>query len=73
MELKTGIVGVSENFSNVWNIPFPAITICPETKALRSFVNITDGFHVTKNGTPPFNLSDEMLSFFGILIFQKLF
>lgn len=26
-------------------IPFPAITICPETKAKRSLVNITDAYH----------------------------
>ncbi|XP_031628298.1 pickpocket protein 28-like [Contarinia nasturtii] len=29
----------------VWSIPFPAVTICPETKSYKEKLNITDAFH----------------------------
>ena len=30
-------------------IPFPAITICPETKSLKSMVNVTEAYHNIHN------------------------
>jgi hypothetical protein len=40
-------------------IPFPAITICPETKATRSLVNITDAYHNLSYNLTEFDYSDD--------------
>lgn len=29
----------------IHKVPFPAITICPETKAKKSMVNVTEAYH----------------------------
>lgn len=54
-------VGLAEKSQPIWDIPFPAVTICPETKAKTSFVNFTDAYHalMDDNG-PPINLTGEM-------------
>lgn len=41
---QSAIVEVSERLP-LHRIPFPAITICPETKAMKSIVNVTDAYH----------------------------
>lgn len=38
------IVSFAEKTTPVWDIPFPAITICPVTKAMSRHVNFTKGF-----------------------------
>ena len=38
------IVEISEQIP-LYKIPFPAVTICHETKAKKSAVNITDAYH----------------------------
>ncbi|EDS44436.1 amiloride-sensitive Na+ channel [Culex quinquefasciatus] len=38
------LVAFDEKATPVWNIPFPAITICPETKIQKNHVNFTDLF-----------------------------
>ncbi|XP_063709864.1 pickpocket protein 28 [Culicoides brevitarsis] len=39
------IVSFSEKSTPVWQIPFPAVTICPETKAKQTVFNFTDIYH----------------------------
>lgn len=39
------IVSFAEKSTPVWQIPFPAVTICPETKAKMKYVNFTKGYH----------------------------
>ena len=46
------IVSFAEKSTPVWQIPFPAVTICPETKA--KDYNFTEGYH---NASP--NMTDE--------------
>uniref|UniRef100_A0A182FU38 Uncharacterized protein n=1 Tax=Anopheles albimanus TaxID=7167 RepID=A0A182FU38_ANOAL len=36
------IVSFAEKSTPVWQIPFPAVTICPETKALSRYINFTE-------------------------------
>lgn len=36
------IVSFAEKYTRVSEIPFPAVTICPETKARSSILNFTD-------------------------------
>lgn len=38
------IVSFSEKSTPVWAIPFPAVTICPETKAQIDKFNFTDTY-----------------------------
>lgn len=39
------IVSFAEKTTPVWEIPFPAVTICPETKADTSMLNFTRLYH----------------------------
>lgn len=55
-------VGLAEKSQPIWDIPFPAITICPETKAKTAIVNFTDAYHIimkAHRAGQPNNLSDE--------------
>lgn len=38
-------VSFAEHSTPVWEIPFPAVTICPETKAQKALFNYTDIYH----------------------------
>ena len=49
------IVSFAEKSTPVWQIPFPAVTICPETKAMVKHVNFTKGYHLIRK-----NASDEL-------------
>ena len=40
----------SENSTEIWQIPFPAVTICPETKVISKHLNFTNSYQ-TINGT----------------------
>lgn len=57
------IVSFAERSTPVWEIPFPAVTICPETKATKSLFNYTDIYHRISvaifNGTEPDLTFDE--------------
>lgn len=51
------IVSFAEKPTPMWKIPFPAVTICPETKVLSKFLNLTKAYHQTMspelfNSTP---------------------
>lgn len=55
-------VSFAERSTAVWEIPFPAVTICPETKARKSLFDYTDVYHridqAIQNGSVP-ELSDK--------------
>ncbi|XP_037031858.1 pickpocket protein 28-like isoform X2 [Bradysia coprophila] len=54
------IVSFAEKSTPVWEIPFPAVTICPETKANMSQLNFTHVYHqIAATLKPPFNITDE--------------
>jgi amiloride-sensitive sodium channel len=45
-------VNVALDPAPVWKVPFPAITICPETKIKQRIYNFTDYYHkVMKHST----------------------
>ncbi|XP_068142436.1 pickpocket protein 28 [Drosophila tropicalis] len=39
------IVSFAEKSTPVWQIPFPAVTVCAETKSRRNLFNYTDSYH----------------------------
>ncbi|XP_047992149.1 pickpocket protein 28-like isoform X1 [Leguminivora glycinivorella] len=45
------IVSFAENPMPVWKIPFPAVTVCFETKAQQSKYNFTEIYHLYLNNT----------------------
>ncbi|XP_055528659.1 pickpocket protein 28-like [Wyeomyia smithii] len=45
------IVSFNEKSTPIWQIPFPAVTICPETKALAKYLNITTSYYMLTNTT----------------------
>lgn len=54
------IVSFADEPTPVWQIPFPAVTICPTTKINTTMFNILDGFtEVIKHNRRPVNFSDE--------------
>ena len=61
--LSPDISTFTEKKASVWTIPFPAVTICPETKVKKSNLDFTK-CHKTIKNTPPgesFNLTDDEL------------
>lgn len=39
------IVSLTDKPEPIWEIPFPAITICPETKSKQTVLNLTRVYH----------------------------
>ncbi|GAB0099479.1 pickpocket protein 28 [Sergentomyia squamirostris] len=58
------IVSFAEKSTPVWQIPFPAVTICPETKSKREFLNYTEVYHLFRSAEPEYNLTDEQIAKF---------
>lgn len=57
------IVSFNEKSTPVWEIPFPAVTICPETKANISMLNFTNNYHhMMTLMKPPYNISESEMS-----------
>lgn len=52
------IITFDEKHTAVWEIPFPAVTICPESKVKKAFLNFTESFYKFAQG----NLSHDMNS-----------
>lgn len=51
----------SEKAQPIWNIPYPAVTICPETKAKSKLINFTDVYHImNEQKQPPYNVTQEV-------------
>ena len=53
------IVSFAEKSTPVWQIPFPAVTMCPETKARSEVFNYTAMYHILNNRLH-FNKSYEL-------------
>lgn len=45
------IVSFATKQTPIWQIPFPSVTICPETKARQSKYNLTQMYHVIKQNS----------------------
>lgn len=43
------IVSFAEKSTPVWAIPFPAVTICPETKTYMNLLNFTDVYNAKRD------------------------
>lgn len=54
------IVSFAEKSTPVWEIPFPAVTICPETKSKIDYLNFTTAYHTMMDAMePPYNMTDD--------------
>ncbi|XP_039756123.1 pickpocket protein 28-like [Pararge aegeria] len=53
------IVSFAENSTPVWQIPYPAVTVCFETKAQQTKFNFTEYYHLYMNETTYKNLTEE--------------
>lgn len=62
-EQSPGFVSFAEKSTPIWEIPFPAITICPETKSKIEFLNFTKIYHylddLNYNGSIQSNVTKE--------------
>lgn len=62
-QLSPVIVSFDEKSTPIWHIPFPAVTICPETKARTDILNFTQSYtnlYNTVKETGYFNRSENM-------------
>lgn len=55
------IVSFAEQTTSIYEIPFPAVTICPETKTIADKFNISATIQQMKRAkqTPLYGLSEE--------------
>lgn len=44
------IVSFAEKATPIWAIPFPAVTICPETKFYSKKLNFTHAYRMMRDG-----------------------
>lgn len=51
------IVSFAKSPTPVWKIPFPAITVCPETKSRQRIYNFTDYYHKLRES--PENMTEK--------------
>ncbi|KAL3273911.1 hypothetical protein HHI36_015338, partial [Cryptolaemus montrouzieri] len=56
-ELSPVLVSFARSPTPVWSIPFPAVTICPETKSKQRFFNFTEAYWNNLEG----NITDKDL------------
>ncbi|XP_017063341.1 pickpocket protein 28 [Drosophila eugracilis] len=63
------IVSFAEKSTPVWEIPFPAVTVCPETKTRRAIFNFTDSYHQVRdfqnNVSGILDLTDRQKGLYG--------
>ncbi|CAO1421220.1 unnamed protein product [Diamesa serratosioi] len=45
------IVSFDQEYTPIWKIPFPAVTICPEAKFQSKFLNISNVFNIIRNSS----------------------
>lgn len=58
-QLNPVIVSFAERPTAVWQIPFPAVTVCPETKALGKYLNFSKNMRAVElNNTSNFTIQD---------------
>ncbi|KAG7312367.1 hypothetical protein JYU34_001855 [Plutella xylostella] len=53
------IVSFAETSTPVWQIPYPAVTVCFETKAMQTRFNFTEYYHLYYNESTLANLTEE--------------
>ncbi|VVC92109.1 pickpocket protein 28 isoform X2 [Leptidea sinapis] len=53
------IVSFAETSTPVWQIPYPAVTVCFETKAMQTVFNFTEYYHQYNNESTYQNLTEE--------------
>lgn len=53
------IINFNEKSTPVWDIPFPSVTICPQTKTRVEIFNFTKIFNDLIEGSIPGNTTDE--------------
>ncbi|CAH2043596.1 unnamed protein product, partial [Iphiclides podalirius] len=53
------IVSFAENSTPVWQIPYPAVTVCFETKSLQTRFNFTKYYHLYMNNDTFMRLTEE--------------
>ncbi|XP_045451668.1 uncharacterized protein LOC123660657, partial [Melitaea cinxia] len=58
------IVSFAENSTPVWQIPYPAVTICFETKARQTKFNFTYFYHLNQNQSTSGNFTEEERNLF---------
>ncbi|CAH4030048.1 unnamed protein product [Pieris brassicae] len=54
------IVSFAETSTPVWQIPYPAVTVCSETKVKQTKFNFTKYYHIYRHETAVANLSAEV-------------
>lgn len=57
------IVSFAQSPTPVWQVPFPAVTICSETKARQSAFNFTEAYHYVQENNLT-DISEEQLKKF---------
>ncbi|KAG4070463.1 hypothetical protein HA402_005695 [Bradysia odoriphaga] len=58
------IVSFSEKSTPIYEIPFPSVTICPETKAKKNMIDFTETYHKMLAGSrPSYGISDKELKY----------
>ncbi|KAK4874086.1 hypothetical protein RN001_013446 [Aquatica leii] len=57
------IVSFARSSTPVWKIPFPAITVCPETKTKQRVYNFTNEYH--RFNEHPENMTEEEIQMFN--------
>ncbi|XP_013148198.1 PREDICTED: sodium channel protein Nach [Papilio polytes] len=58
------IVSFAENSTPVWQIPYPAVTVCFETKSLQTRFNFTKYYHLYKNNETYMEMTEEERNLF---------
>ncbi|CAK1555788.1 unnamed protein product [Leptosia nina] len=58
------IVSFAETSTPVWQIPYPAVTVCIETKAKGTLFSFTDYYHLYYNESTYLNLTQEERNLF---------
>ncbi|XP_026321153.1 pickpocket protein 28 isoform X2 [Hyposmocoma kahamanoa] len=58
------IVSFAETSTPVWQIPYPAVTVCFETKAMQTRFNFTEYYHLYLNQTSLSNLTEAERNMF---------
>lgn len=53
------IVSLADKSTPIWDIPFPAVTICPETKSYIDLLNFTETFHLFQKNQSLDDVSNE--------------
>lgn len=59
-QLSPVIVSFAEKSTPVWQIPFPAVTICPETKSMTKYIKFSKAYNMAMRGQSENLTIDEL-------------